>query len=369
MTDLVASTPSLLLLLFVRALLPLNVQPATSVTITFFLLGAVGWTSGVRVFAAAAASASRSDYIRQARALGCPTLRIAFVQIAAALRPVAAAQFWTLIPLFLLAEANLGMLGLGVSEPLPSIGNLLAETQLSPQLWQQPAALAPAALLVSGFGELARTAHEGTRMIKSFLSPYPVLLLFAPMHYPSKRTGGLEPQLKLCAPQRSENVRSAARREEVGGDDPIPDGWGSYSIQPGDAETRGRTGGKLEAEQRWPAANVRAAAGTPIFRWHSIFGSGRGGNTPPHDGSGCPFADGRFLPSGGRTPAIVVERSNQVAIEFPAPVAGVERLFDQIAIIPFKLRRKNSLFSDPSRYRVCSWRSHRAEAKSELLAP
>jgi peptide/nickel transport system permease protein len=147
-TDLVASTPSLLLLLFVRALLPLNVQPATSVTITFFLLGAVGWTSGVRVFAAAAASASTSEYIRQARALGCPTLRIAFVQIAAALRPVAAAQFWTLIPLFLLAEANLGMLGLGVSEPLPSIGNLLAETQLSPQLWQQPAVLAPAALLL-----------------------------------------------------------------------------------------------------------------------------------------------------------------------------------------------------------------------------
>ena len=148
LTDLVASTPSLLLLLFARALLPLNVQPAASVTITFILLGAVGWTSGVRVFAAAAANASTSDYIRQARALGCPTLRMAVVHIAAALRPVAAAQFWTLIPLFLLAEANLGMLGLGVSEPLPSIGNLLAEIQLSPQLWQQPAVLAPAALLL-----------------------------------------------------------------------------------------------------------------------------------------------------------------------------------------------------------------------------
>ena len=147
-TDLVASTPSLLLLLFARALLPLNVQPGTSVTITFFLLGAVGWTSGVRVFAAAAANASNSEYIRQARALGCQRRRLVFVHIAAALRPVAAAQFWILIPLFLLAEANLGMLGLGVSEPLPSIGNLLAEIQLSPQLWRQPVVFAPAGLLL-----------------------------------------------------------------------------------------------------------------------------------------------------------------------------------------------------------------------------
>ena len=63
-------------------------------------------------------------------------------------RPAVAAQFWTLVPLFLLSEANLGMLGLGVSEPLPSLGNLLAEIQLTPELWRHPALLAPAALLV-----------------------------------------------------------------------------------------------------------------------------------------------------------------------------------------------------------------------------
>ena len=34
----------------------------------------------------------------------------------------------------------------------------------------------------------------------------------------------------------------------------------------------------------------------------------------------------------GEGPTIVVERPNQVAIQFPAPVAAVERLFDQIAI-------------------------------------
>ena len=147
-TDLVASTPSLLLLLFARALLPLNVTAGVSIAITFLLLGAVGWTSGVRVFAAAAAEARNSDYARQALALGCHPARIALLHIVAAVRPAVAAQFWTLVPLFLLSEANLGMLGLGVSEPLPSLGNLLAEIQLTPELWRHPALLAPAALLV-----------------------------------------------------------------------------------------------------------------------------------------------------------------------------------------------------------------------------
>jgi ABC-type dipeptide/oligopeptide/nickel transport system permease subunit len=148
LTDLVASVPSLLLLLFARAMLPLNVAPEISVAITFVLLGAVGWTSGVRLFAAAIARARDSEYIRQALASGCRPAHVLCLHLSAAMLPVLAAQFWVLVPLFLLAEANLGMLGLGVSEPLPSLGNLLAEIQITPALREQPFLLAPAALLL-----------------------------------------------------------------------------------------------------------------------------------------------------------------------------------------------------------------------------
>jgi ABC-type dipeptide/oligopeptide/nickel transport system permease subunit len=147
-TDIVASTPSLLLLLFARALLPLNVAPEVSVAITFLLLGAMGWTSGVRVFAAAAAGVRDSDYLRQAVASGCRPARIICLHTVAAVRPVVAAQFLVLVPVFLLAEANLGMLGLGVSEPLPSLGNLLSEVPLTTAIGSQPWVLAPAALLL-----------------------------------------------------------------------------------------------------------------------------------------------------------------------------------------------------------------------------
>jgi peptide/nickel transport system permease protein len=93
-------------------------------------------------------SARQSDYVKQARAAGCRPLRIVGLQIAAAIRPVLAAQFWILVPLFLLAEANLSMLGLGVSEPVPSWGTLLAEIPMTPQVWQQPWLLAPTALML-----------------------------------------------------------------------------------------------------------------------------------------------------------------------------------------------------------------------------
>jgi len=45
------------------------------------------------------------------------------------LKPVLLAQLWTTIPVFILAEANLGLLGLSASEPFPTWGNLLRDLQ------------------------------------------------------------------------------------------------------------------------------------------------------------------------------------------------------------------------------------------------
>jgi peptide/nickel transport system permease protein len=45
------------------------------------------------------------------------------------LRPVLVAQFWISVPVFVLAEANLSILGLGVAEPMPSLGSMLRELE------------------------------------------------------------------------------------------------------------------------------------------------------------------------------------------------------------------------------------------------
>ncbi len=147
-TDLSLSLPWLFLLLTVRALLPLNVSPMTSVVITFALLGSLGWSVSARVVCAGARALRNSDFVLQARACGCSRFRLLVRQILPNLKPVLLAQFWVAIPLFILTEANLGILGLGVAEPLPSWGSLLRGLENWPAVEANPWRLAPVVLLL-----------------------------------------------------------------------------------------------------------------------------------------------------------------------------------------------------------------------------
>lgn len=146
-TDLSLSLPWLFLLLTVRAVLPLNVSPLASVVITFALLGLLGWPASARVVCAGARTLRNSDFVLQARACGCSKLRLLIRHVLPNLKPVLYAQFLISIPVFILTEANLGMLGLGVAEPLPSWGNLLRELESYTALPGNPWRLAPLGLL------------------------------------------------------------------------------------------------------------------------------------------------------------------------------------------------------------------------------
>jgi peptide/nickel transport system permease protein len=148
MTDLFLSLPWLFLLIMVRALLPLNVSPMTSVTITFALLGCLGWAAAARVVCADARTLRDSDVVLLARATGASGPRLLWRHVLPNLRPVLIAQFWISIPVFILTEANLGILGLGVAEPLPSWGSLLRELESFSACSAQPWLFAPLALLV-----------------------------------------------------------------------------------------------------------------------------------------------------------------------------------------------------------------------------
>lgn len=147
-TDLFLSLPWLFLLITVRALLPLNVSPITSVAITFALLGCLGWAAAARVICADARSLARSDFILLARASGSSGFRLLWRQVVPNLRPIVFAQFWISVPVFILAEANLGVLGLGVAEPLPSWGSLLRELQSYSAITGQPWQFVPLILFV-----------------------------------------------------------------------------------------------------------------------------------------------------------------------------------------------------------------------------
>ena len=147
-TDLFLSLPWLFVLITVRALMPLNVTPLVSVLVTFLMLGLLGWTGAARVLCSSAGSLRDSDFVRQARASGIRGVRLFWIHVLPNLKPVLYAQFWISIPAFILSEANLGILGLGVAEPMPSWGSLLKELEGLVSVGEEPWKFVPLILLV-----------------------------------------------------------------------------------------------------------------------------------------------------------------------------------------------------------------------------
>lgn len=146
--DLSMALPLFFVLLALRATLPLDISPVVSVITTFLLLGVLGWSSSLRVVWAASRNLRNSDFLLLARATGCSRWRMILRHVLPNLRPVMFAQFWISVPMFVLTEATLSMLGLGVMEPLPSWGNLLRGLEDFSVLVANPWRIAPLALLV-----------------------------------------------------------------------------------------------------------------------------------------------------------------------------------------------------------------------------
>ena len=150
--DLMISVPIFLVLITARAVLPLNVSPFTSVMITFLLLGLLGWAGSARVIRGACQTHLNSDYVLRALASGCSRTRILFVHLLPNMWPVLRTQFILAVPGFILDEANLSLLGLGVAEPLPSLGSLLKELTHLPSSANWLGLAAPAILLAITVG-------------------------------------------------------------------------------------------------------------------------------------------------------------------------------------------------------------------------
>ena len=97
-----------------------------------------------------------------ARSIGVSPGRLLGKHVLPNLRPILLAQFWISVPVFVLAEANLSLLGLGVAEPLPSLGSLLRELETVMSFRADPcrfAALIMLVLIVSGM-QLAVSERE-----------------------------------------------------------------------------------------------------------------------------------------------------------------------------------------------------------------
>lgn len=148
LTDLLLALPTILILLTARAMLPLNVSAWTSLAVTCILLGCFNWPAPAGIIRADLTALLNSDFLMQARAGGQSPGRIIRKHLVPNVRPILMAQFWLLVPVFILSEANLSFLGLGVSEPMPSWGNMLRELENYQAIGQRPWLLAPLGVLM-----------------------------------------------------------------------------------------------------------------------------------------------------------------------------------------------------------------------------
>ena len=145
--DVMLSTPWYLLVFLVRAILPLDSPPMATAAVTFAILGLVGWAQGARTIRDAVLRMANGSWVRQARAAGFGGFALLRKHIVPNLLPLLQTQFLLLLPALLLGEATLGMLGLGIPEPLPSWGGSLVELVQSSTIADRPWALIPAVLL------------------------------------------------------------------------------------------------------------------------------------------------------------------------------------------------------------------------------
>jgi peptide/nickel transport system permease protein len=142
-SELFMTLPWLYLLLAVRAFLPLHISPLETFFLLVAIIGGVGWVRPARLIRGVVLSARERPFVLAARGFGAGPGYVVRRHILPFTKGVVLAQVTILIPQYILAEVTLSFLGLGVGEPVPSWGNMLAEARQYHALVGHPWLLTP----------------------------------------------------------------------------------------------------------------------------------------------------------------------------------------------------------------------------------
>jgi peptide/nickel transport system permease protein len=168
--DTMLALPSLVLILAARAAFPLELPPMRAATLLVLIFAAVGWAETARLTRGLVRSIRQQEYILAARAIGLSDARVMLSHILPNALPTILRQGLVTLPVYLLAEVALSFLGVGLQEPNPSLGTLLAAAADVNQLQRDPLIILAPGIVITVFVLAIRIvggSAEGPRKFNS----------------------------------------------------------------------------------------------------------------------------------------------------------------------------------------------------------
>lgn len=161
--DAMMALPALVLILAARAAFPPRMPPRSAAVLMISIFVALGWAEMARLTRGLVLSLRSREFVAAAVAVGASPARVLFRHVLPnAARPLVV-QASLMLPAFLLAETALSYLGVGVQEPEPSWGLMLARASDLAQLGRHPFLLLSPALAIFVFVLGVRLISDGLR--------------------------------------------------------------------------------------------------------------------------------------------------------------------------------------------------------------
>lgn len=125
-SEIMLSFPSIYLLFTLRSSLPQGLPSTQIYLLIIMILALVGWASLARIIRGMVLSLKNEDYVLSAKTVGLSHLKIITKHILPNTLSFIIVQATLTIPGYILGESALSLLGLGITEPQSSWGNMLS---------------------------------------------------------------------------------------------------------------------------------------------------------------------------------------------------------------------------------------------------